>query len=445
MRRTLLVLPLLILSCSDGGTPIVTGTDLGSGDESLRGDAEGAQVAEEVTSDDVAPLDGTSVGEDSPGPADLLPLNDSAQDPYPEIVPDYGFETLADPGQDLVPDSGPETVMPCGLAGECGMTGDGLNCGTCSHSWPCVNNRCQCQPECTGKCGSDLCGGSCGTCSGGQVCDRGACVAPSCPSGFALAPAGVFVMGSPPLELGRRSEEYQRTVTISRAFCILATEVTSKGWESIVGTPVPSPVTCTGGKDCPVQVRWIETLLYCNERSMQESLAACYELTGCTGTVGKDYTCASVTFAGLDCEGYRLPTQAEWEYAARAGTTMATYNGDLPDESECAPNVVLDPIAWFCGTSGKALHPVAGKTPNPWGLYDVLGNGEEWCLDVDDARPFPVHAEDPYSFVSLVDTHHVVRGGGYQSVSRDLRSAARSFKTGESWTEAFRPVRTMKP
>ena len=143
--------------------------------------------------------------------------------------------------------------------------------------------------------------------------------------------------------------------------------------------------------------RWIEAVFYCNERSKNESLEACYEVSGCAGTVGKDYACASVTFAGLDCDGYRLPTEAEWEYAARAGTASATYNGDLISDSDmCEPNAVLDPIAWFCGNSGKALQPVAQKLASPWGIYDILGNAPEWCLDNREQLLTPLHAEDPY-------------------------------------------------
>lgn len=85
-----------------------------------------------------------------------------------------------------------------------------------------------------------------------------------------------------------------------------------------------------------------------------------------------------------DCEGYRLPTESEWEYAARAGTGGAFWTGDITPEpvlGECAPDANLEPIAWYCHNSGKRQHPVGKKPANPWGLHDVLGNVEEWTSD----------------------------------------------------------------
>jgi formylglycine-generating enzyme required for sulfatase activity len=141
--------------------------------------------------------------------------------------------------------------------------------------------------------------------------------------------------------------------------------------------------------------------------------------------------------------GYRLPTEAEWEYACRAGTVTATYGGDLPAEDDDAETgqAQLDPIAWIAFNSQNGTHPVGLKRPNAWGLYDLLGNVGEWCDDR--YEPNGGDAVDPVR--SEPGALRVVRGGTYSSPVRWARSAFREhLETGARHRLiGFRVARTL--
>jgi formylglycine-generating enzyme required for sulfatase activity len=115
-------------------------------------------------------------------------------------------------------------------------------------------------------------------------------------------------------------------------------------------------------------------------------LPARYVLSECTGEIGNGLTCASIRTSAAsvyECKGYRLPTEAECEYAARAGTPTSFFTGDIiyhPD-LDCYDEPSLNPIGWYCINSENRAHAVAQKRANPWGLYDVAGNVLEWCND----------------------------------------------------------------
>ena len=247
------------------------------------------------------------------------------------------------------------------------------------------------------------------------------------PPGFVRIEPGVFTMGSPADEHGGCWRQTQHPVTLTRAFAVKATEVTQAEWQAVMGSNPSGFVDCGG--DCPVEnVNWNDAVDYCNALSAQQGLAPCYD--------------AARSFSGFACEGYRLPTEAEWEYAARAGTQTALSTGDIA-HPECRPlDPNLDAAGWYCGNSGETTHPVGAKQANAWGLYDMHGNVWEWVQDWDgavreDAALDPLGPADGFS--------RGVRGGAWDRDARDACSAARGGDTLEDRNDTigFRPVRTL--
>lgn len=340
------------------------------------------------------------------------------------------------------------SCAPGCLNRECGpnQACPGLNCGSCSDSEIC-NDSGICEPKppdcpadknCDHRtCGPDpVCGESCGGCTNDGSCDtNGRCMPKSvgtCVEGWCLIPSGTFSMGSNQDEADSDPLEWPvRTVTITRSFYMKQTEVTQGEWTSLISR---NPSINKDGDDYPVeQVNWYDAVSYANALSVRDGFEVCYTMTGCTGTVGIDLDNCTVVFRGLDCNGYRLPTEAEWEYAARAGTTGPRYGE-------------LDEIAWYRGNNEDKPHPVGTKTANTWGLHDVLGSVSEWVNDW--FEPYfhrdPV-CEDPLG--AEIDEAKVLRGGGWTDEPNFLRLAFRGtdFPNRTSHTRGFRLARTVPP
>ncbi len=207
---------------------------------------------------------------------------------------------------------------------------------------------------------------------------------------FNLIPAGTFMMGSPGNEPGRYSNETQHQVTLTKSYYMQTTEVTQGQWKAVMGSNPSLFSDC--GDDCPVEyVSWNDIQAFITELNK------------------------------LGQGTYRLPTEAEWEYAARVGSTTAFANGTITETgSGYDPN--LDAMGWYTYNSDKKTHPVAQKKPNAWGLYDMHGNVWEWVQDWFGSYPTSA-VTDPTGPSSGSD--RVSRGGSWSNLARHCRSPAR--------------------
>jgi formylglycine-generating enzyme required for sulfatase activity len=254
-----------------------------------------------------------------------------------------------------------------------------------------------------------------------------------------VVPAETFTMGSSredPTALGTEFPAHE--VTISRDFWLGKTEVTQQQYLDVVGINPTAWRDC--GLDCPVDnISFGNAVAFLNELSRREGLSACY--------VGSD---EEWTFLGVECEGYRLPTEAEWELAARAGTTTHLHSGDLTvtDLSSCEEiDPAVDAVAWYCANSEMEPHPVGLKQPNPLGLYDMIGNIWEWVNDWENTYQATAQIDPIGPTMPPATYRKMRRGGAYRVHARGSRSATRVWDdpTGHHVCVGFRVARTMLP
>lgn len=236
-------------------------------------------------------------------------------------------------------------------------------------------------------------------------------------------PAGRFWMGAGNDDKEAYGDEKpQHEVTITRGFWMGETPVTQGQYQTIMGHN-PSHFKAVG-LDAPVeQVSWYDAAVFANKLSALEGLSACFVGSGekmeGVGNKGSDYT---------ESKGWRLPTEAEWEYACRAGTAVPRYGE-------------LDKIAWYRENSGETTHVVGQKQANAWGLHDMLGNVWECCYDWFGSYPIRA-ATDPTG--AATGMYRVVRGGSWLSYGWFVRSASRYWgaPTNRNYNIGFRLVRS---
>jgi formylglycine-generating enzyme required for sulfatase activity len=206
-------------------------------------------------------------------------------------------------------------------------------------------------------------------------------------------PAGTFQMGG-----GKGDETPVHTVTLD-AFLMDKYEVTQAEYER---HELPNPSHFKGPTLPVEQVTWAQAAYYCNVRSEADGLKPCYD--------------EKSTACDFEANGYRLPTEAEWEYACRAGGDADYCFGNDPRK--------LGDYAWYTDNAGRKTHPVGQRQPNAWGLYDMHGNVAEWCNDIYDKGYYPKSpAVNPHGPPD--GKLYVLRGGAWKSRADALRSFER--------------------
>ena len=396
---------------------------------------------------------------------------------------------------------GPDGSWAMGIDAACGVGacasgittcrdgGDGVTCSTAGEAT-------------TESCNSadDDCDGSTdeepwSLCADGHTCRAGQCELAGLSEGFAFIPSGSFWMGSPsgeacPLgylgggcsgdgtgdtiaEPGRVLAEILHYVTLTRDFELAIVEASQGAWELSFDGWNPSVVT-TCGDDCAVEsVSWFDALVYANVRSKAAGLPACYVLDAvvCADGLAADpglgaLDCMNATRGGVseatvslpaglsslyDCAGYRLPTESEWEYAARAGTVSAYSNGQGSDADRlaCETPFHWTDYAWYCANKVfPGLRPSGQKPASAWSLVDMSGNVWEWCHDQrTDAYPYPsgTLASPAIDPVGGTGSKREIRGGGFSSEVKQLRSAQRYQYLPDKrlHSQGFRLARTL--
>ncbi|MEW6364865.1 MAG: SUMF1/EgtB/PvdO family nonheme iron enzyme [Acidobacteriota bacterium] len=243
--------------------------------------------------------------------------------------------------------------------------------------------------------------------------------------------AGGFTQGSPTSEPGHYKEnQFQHILT--RNIAVMETEVSRQMWADLLAKqaslpPDPSPSAVPTNHPC--QASWCQSVLFANLLSVQQGLTRCYhtDSTKSTPIDATNYT-AGGYYCDFDANGYRMPTEGEWEYFTRAGTTtpfsISEPNYNAATMYSCTAGVLpnLESVAVYCANS-VATMPVGSLLPNPWNLRDVHGNLYEWCWDWADF--YPPAGQTDYAGPAT-GAARIVRGAAYHSIPVNCRSATRA-------------------
>ena len=230
-----------------------------------------------------------------------------------------------------------------------------------------------------------------------------------------LIPAGTFRMGNTGAYVGNPDEKPVHSVTITNSYYMGKYAITQSQWNAIM-TNNPSLFI---GDSLPVEtVNWLDAVRFCNKLSDKDGLQECY-----------NYSDTNNVQWNIKANGWRLPTEAEWEYACKAGTQTDFYTGNcmFPSYEPVDPN--LDMAGWYAGNmKTNSTYPVGLKQPNTFGLYDMHGNVFQWCWDVYDSYQTG-NLTDPIGPVATSSSRRVSRGGCWDSNADVCRSSNRSLSS----------------